>query len=63
MRDDALETVRLRAYQIWIDEGRPEGQHESHWLRALEESGLAQNQAHTAEASSAVTDDWDNPEI
>jgi hypothetical protein len=61
MRDDELETVRLRAYQIWIDEGRPEGQHESHWHRALQELGLAPP-AQGAGSSSAVTVDWDDPE-
>ncbi|OJU67867.1 MAG: hypothetical protein BGO05_20485 [Rhizobiales bacterium 63-7] len=34
------EPVRLRAYEIWEADGRPEGQHESHWHRALKELGL-----------------------
>jgi hypothetical protein len=25
---------RERAYQIWEDEGRPEGRHDDHWTRA-----------------------------
>ena len=32
--------VRRRAYEIWEADGRPEGQHESHWHRALKELGL-----------------------
>lgn len=32
--------IRNRAYAIWEAEGRPEGQHESHWHRALKELGL-----------------------
>jgi hypothetical protein len=28
------EEVRRRAYQLWEDEGRPEGDQERHWLRA-----------------------------
>jgi large subunit ribosomal protein L21 len=28
--------IRARAYQIWEDEGRPEGRHELHWQRAYE---------------------------
>lgn len=26
-----------RAYRIWLDEGRPEGKHLEHWLRAKRE--------------------------
>lgn len=29
--------VRMRAYDIWEREGRPEGRHADHWRRALEE--------------------------
>jgi hypothetical protein len=35
--DDA---VRERAYEIWEREGRPDGQHESHWRQALAELAL-----------------------
>ncbi len=28
--------IRETAYQIWIDEGQPEGRDEEHWLRAIE---------------------------
>jgi hypothetical protein len=38
--DDHEEAVRERAYGIWEREGRPDGQHESHWHRALKELGL-----------------------
>lgn len=30
------DAIRARAYQIWEEEGRPEGRHELHWQRALE---------------------------
>jgi len=30
---------RLRAYQIWESEGRPEGEHLAHWHRAGSEAG------------------------
>ncbi|MBP1804634.1 DUF2934 domain-containing protein [Rubellimicrobium aerolatum] len=33
-RDDR---VRERAHAIWESEGRPEGRHEEHWRRAVEE--------------------------
>ncbi len=42
------ERVGLLAYQIWEEEGRPEGQSEEHWLRACEmvdaETAFAENQ-------------------
>jgi hypothetical protein len=31
------EAIRMRSYQIWEREGRPEGRDVDHWLRALEE--------------------------
>jgi hypothetical protein len=31
------DTIRIRSYEIWEREGRPEGQHVDHWLQALEE--------------------------
>ena len=40
MTDEELEAARLRAYRIWESNGRPEGEHESHWRQALKELGL-----------------------
>ncbi|MBN9273063.1 MAG: DUF2934 domain-containing protein, partial [Mesorhizobium sp.] len=28
MTDDRQERIRVRAHQIWLDEGQPAGQHE-----------------------------------
>ena len=36
------ETRRLRAYQIWEDEGRPEGQDLAHWYRAGDAGATAE---------------------
>lgn len=36
MDDDYNERVRRRAYQIWLEEGRPEGREEIHWEMARE---------------------------
>lgn len=40
-RDEAVadrdEQVRARAYEIWEEEGRPEGHDEEHWYRAQAE--------------------------
>lgn len=30
------ENIRRRAYEIWEEEGRPEGRHEEHWRKARE---------------------------
>ena len=40
MTDEEMEAARLRAYRIWESNGRPEGEHESHWQQALKELGL-----------------------
>jgi Protein of unknown function (DUF2934) len=33
--------IKVRAYAIWEDEGRPDGQHVEHWRRASEEMSAA----------------------
>ncbi|WP_337184287.1 DUF2934 domain-containing protein [Shinella sp.] len=33
---DFEESVRIEAYRIWEEEGRPDGQHDRHWLIAVE---------------------------
>jgi len=35
------EVIRERAYAIWEEEGRPEGRHLDHWLRAEAEIDLS----------------------
>jgi len=34
--DDREERIRLRAYELWLLEGQPEGREEEHWFRAAE---------------------------
>ncbi len=34
---DKHEQIRQRAYEIWEDEGRPEGAATRHWLQATDE--------------------------
>lgn len=41
--DDLTQKIRERAYQIWIDEGQPEGQERAHWERAARELGVDQD--------------------
>jgi hypothetical protein len=40
MNEQEDEAVRQRAYRIWQDRGRPNGEHESLWHQALKELGL-----------------------
>jgi hypothetical protein len=35
------QAIRERAYAIWEEEGRPEGRHLDHWLRAEAETNLS----------------------
>ena len=41
---DREQAIRERAYTIWEEEGRPEGQHLHHWLRAEAEINSATEQ-------------------
>lgn len=36
LKPELESAIRARAYQIWEDEGRPNGRHELHWQRAYE---------------------------
>ncbi len=44
MGQDLQEQIRTRAYQIWVDEGQPEGADLRHWLQAADE--LAGDDTH-----------------
>lgn len=39
-RDDE---IRARAYQLWEEEGRPEGRAEQHWFTARESLAIEEN--------------------
>ena len=36
IRPEHEDLVRARAYQFWLDEGRPHGRHEIHWQKAVD---------------------------
>lgn len=36
-RTIAEDAIRRRAYQLWQEEGQPEGRHDEHWRQAREE--------------------------
>lgn len=44
------EAIRERAYQLWVADGRPEGNADNYWL-------IAQREMLTHSADCAVTDD------
>lgn len=37
MSTEKHERIRQRAHAIWESEGRPEGEHERHWAKAIAE--------------------------
>jgi hypothetical protein len=45
--DDLEERIRKRAYQLWEEEGCPEGRADVHWDKAAELVAIEDNQKHT----------------
>ncbi len=49
--DDRQERIRQRAFELWEQAGRPEGDHEKHWHQAVREieaeDGFAQHEEAT----------------
>ena len=37
MDNDKDDKIKVRAHQIWEEEGHPEGRHDEHWHRAEQE--------------------------
>jgi hypothetical protein len=54
MADSIEDRIRARAHAIWEGEGRPEGRHDEHWRRALEEVGAEGPSANDAEGPEAA---------
>ncbi|MCD7058653.1 DUF2934 domain-containing protein [Pelagibacterium xiamenense] len=57
MQDARTEAIRARAYELWEQEGRPEGRDQDHWFRAAQE--IAQSQ----DASSGGGDRLPDPDL
>ncbi|KQV82131.1 DUF2934 domain-containing protein [Rhizobium sp. Root1220] len=52
---------RKRAYKIWEDEGRPEGQHEDHWKRAEEQHEATEEEAaQVTDANQRASDQFND---
>ncbi len=50
------ERIRERAYAIWEEEGRPEGNDFQHWLRAVEEIRAESRELPEADAGQTVAE-------
>jgi len=50
VEDDREQRIRSKAYQIWLNEGCPEGRAEAHWDMATELVAIEENYALTFEA-------------
>ena len=49
MNDDREARIRQRAYELWLQEGCPEGRESTHWQQAAEEIGADQEMASGGE--------------
>jgi len=50
---------RERAYKIWEDEGRPDGQHDDHWQRAEDQHEATEREvADVTEANERANDSF-----
>lgn len=55
--NDRDELIRRRAYAIWENEGRPEGQDQRHWAQASREmGGLRPDPASESEPGAGLPD-------
>ena len=50
MQDDREQQIRDRAYSIWEEQGRPQGEDMRHWLQAWQEISKADLPAEDADA-------------
>ncbi|MBV4455706.1 MULTISPECIES: DUF2934 domain-containing protein [Pseudomonas] len=48
------ETIRLTAYRIWEQQGKPDGQDFVHWLQARDELGPVQTDGLSGSIESSV---------
>ena len=55
------EAIKARAYALWENEGRPEGRHLDHWLRASEAFGESDTAAALSKPAAASSNDARRP--
>lgn len=54
---DQHECIRKRAYEIWEQEGRPEGREEEHWKQAAREMALDSDHTEGGDRANSLNDD------
>jgi len=53
--DNLEEAIRERAYQLWVADGRPEGNPDNYWLNAQRELLASATDHAVTDGSAAVT--------
>lgn len=56
MNENREEAVRRRAYELWEEEGRPDGREGAHWRRAEDEFGAGAGSGGAAAGEGAEED-------
>jgi hypothetical protein len=57
--NDREQLIRERAYQIWIDEGRPEGREHAHWEQAEKEIAAEDKHGLVSERTDTLTNPFE----
>jgi hypothetical protein len=56
---DREKLIRERAYQIWTDEGRPEGRADAHWEQAEKEIAAEDKHGFISERTDTLTNPFE----
>jgi hypothetical protein len=56
---DRERQIRQRAYQIWTDEGRPEGRADAHWEQAEKEIASEDKHGFVSERTDTLTNPFE----
>jgi hypothetical protein len=59
MDNDREKLIRERAYQIWTDEGRPEGRADAHWEQAEKENAAEDKHGLISERTDTLTNPFE----
>jgi hypothetical protein len=52
--------IRERAYQIWLDEGQPEGRDQEHWHQAETQLAPEESEQPKTDAQSPIAGPYEN---
>jgi len=52
--------IRERAYQIWLDEGQPEGRDQEHWHQAETQLAPEESEQPDTDAQSPIAGPYEN---